>query len=270
MSTRVTPVSLVDAWAAARVHCTPSCFCYHAPWRLFRQAGLKGSPDWHTGFYRQALTGRTPSRALVCGSSDETMPRVLARLVPGVAITVADACAAPLTLVDAWADGAGVDVDTVRSRAPELAEVSGQYDVIVTDGLLSLLPEPADRDALIARLAGLLTDDGVLLYTTRIAGPAGRLEYDRLGRAVQALAATTWPAPAAERLQLTRERLRHPSRLSPFTTPGRLADAFRAEFDEVRLFTRAVAPTLALAVHPAFLARRGSVCVGVSAQRRSR
>lgn len=264
---QMSPLTVADAWSVARRNCERSCYCYHCTWRLFRLAGLKSSPAWHEGFYRRALTGRTPSRALVCGSSDETMPQVLTRIVPGMHVTVADACATPLQLVEAWADWGGADVATVRSHAPELAGLSGPFDVIVTDGLLSLLPTLAARNALITRLAGLLAGDGTLLYTTRIAGPAGRLEYDRPGRVVQALAATGWPAPPAERLRLARERWRSPSRPAPFTTPAQLGDAFYDGFEQVRLFTRAAAPTPALALHPAFLTGRGSVCVGVAATR---
>ncbi|MFI9591182.1 hypothetical protein [Nonomuraea sp. NPDC052265] len=228
-------------------------------------SGLKSSPSWHAGLYRRALADRTPSHALVCGSSDETMPQVLTRIVPGLRLTVADACSTPLQLVEAWAAWGGADVATVRSHAPDLAGLSGPFDVIVTDGLLSLLPTPADRNALITRLAGLLADDGVLIYTTRIAGRRARLEYDRPGRVVQALAAAAWPAPPAERLRLARHRLQRPSRPSPFTAPEQVADAFRGGFDQVRVVTRTAAPTLALAMHPAFLTGRGSVCVGVTA-----
>ncbi|MFD8560641.1 hypothetical protein ACFV1N_25490 [Streptosporangium canum] len=261
--------SVATAFAAARLLCAPGCFPYHATWRAFRLAGLKGSPAWHTGFYAHALASgpaRQPQpRVLVCGSSDETMPRVLATLLSEPIFTVADACPTPLALVDAWAARTGIAVATVRSTAPWLAEVTGPFEVIATDGLLSLLLDPADRTALITRLAALLSDDGMLLYTTRIAGPSGRLEYDRPGRLVQALAAAAWPAPAAERLRLARHRLRQPARPSPFTTPEQVADAFRAAFGQVRPLTRADPPTAALRLHPAFLTRRNSTCVAVAA-----
>ncbi|WP_157556372.1 class I SAM-dependent methyltransferase [Herbidospora yilanensis] len=258
-------LTIRGAWSAARENCAPGCFCYHASWRLFRQAGLKGNPRWHTAFYQRALAERQPSTALVCGSSDETMPQILTELQPGMQITVADACPTPLTLINTWAKETGTQVFTLRSEAPELAGVSGSFDLIVTDGLLSLLPSPADREAVITRLAGLLSEDGLLLYTSRIAGRAGYLEYDRIGRAGQALAATTWPATSAERMVLARQRLRHPSRPSPFASPDQIADAFRNGFGQVRLFTRSAPPTVALALHPAFLIGRGSVCVGIAA-----
>ncbi|MEU8040479.1 class I SAM-dependent methyltransferase [Streptosporangium sp. NPDC049078] len=260
------PLTFGDVWTAARGHCTRGCFGYHSTWRLFRQAGLKGNPRWHEDFYRKALTGRRPKRALVCGSSDETMPRLLTELLPDARIVVTDICRTPLTLVNAWADWCGRNVTTMWAKAPELANVSGPFDMIITDGLLSLLPTPDDWDTALARLANLLTDDGMLLYTTRIAGPAGRLEYDLPGRAVQALAtAAGWPGPPGERLRLARQRLRGSSRPAPFTTSTQLRDTFYTEFAQVLLSTHAAAPTLALALHPAFWAGRGSICVGVAA-----
>ncbi|GAA0818200.1 hypothetical protein ACFQVD_12760 [Streptosporangium amethystogenes subsp. fukuiense] len=262
---RTAPLTVVDAWSMARRSCSRSCFCYHATWRPFRQAGVKSNPRWHLDFYQQGLAGRTPARVLVCGSSDETMPQLLTGLLPRAEVTVADACPTPLRLIDAWADWAGADVVTARSHAPGLVGLSGPFDVIVTDGLLSLLPGTAARDALLARWAELLAGDGVLLYTTRLAGPGGQLEFDKPSRAVQALAAATWPAPPAERVRLARERWQTPSRPAPYKTAGQVADAFRAQFKQVRVFTRAAAPTLTLAAHPAFWAGRGSVCVGVVA-----
>src|SRR4051812_37398693 len=102
---RTAPLTLADAWSVARRTCAPACVGYHAPWRLFRLAGLKSNPAWHTGFYRQALRSGAPAgvRVLVCGSCDETMPRILTELMPGAAVTVADVCSTPLTLIDAWA-----------------------------------------------------------------------------------------------------------------------------------------------------------------------
>lgn len=260
-------LTIRGAWTAARENCARNCFCYHASWRLFRRTGLKGNPRWHSAFYQRALAGRQPSEALVCGSSDETMPQVLTELQPSMRITVADSCPTPLVLINAWAKETGVQVAALQSEAPELCGIAGPFDLVVTDGLLSLLPGPADRQAVLARLAGLLSDDGLLLYTTRVAGPAGHLEYDRIGRAGQALTATTWPATSAERMDLARQRLRRPSRPSPFASQNQIASVFRSRFGQVRVFTRSAPPTAALALHPAFLTGRGSVCVGIAATR---
>ncbi|GLX06636.1 hypothetical protein Misp03_35630 [Microbispora sp. NBRC 16548] len=259
---------MVGAWRAARAYCSRSCFPYHAAWRLFRHAGVKGNPTWHESFYRSLICGRAPwwpSRILVCGSSDETMPEVLSRIAPTAHVTVADACPAPLALIREWAHHAGTYVQTIHSAAPKLAEVGGAFDLVITDGLLSLMPDPHTRDEVIHRLASLVADDGLLLYTTRIAGPGGRLEYDAPGRVMQAAAALAWPAPPRERWRLARDKIARLSRPAPFTTPGQLADAFRTAFESVRVFTRPGPPTPALAAHPAFWAGRGSICVGVAA-----
>lgn len=262
-------LTIAGSWRMARRHCERDCFCYHAPWRIFRRLGLKGNPSWHVGFYQRALAGRNswrPARALVCATSDETMPALVTRLVPGAHLMVADACATPLRLVEAWAAQTGTPVATIRSRAPRLDHVEGPFNLIITDGLLSLLATPDDRDRLIARLSGLLTDNGLLLYTTRIAGTAGgRLEYDLPGRLLQGLAATTWPGTAREQAQLAIQRWRRSSRPAPYATPDQVGEAFRTAFGTVRVFTRSVPPTLALAAHPAFWTRRGSLCVGIAA-----
>ncbi|MEU6718360.1 class I SAM-dependent methyltransferase [Nonomuraea sp. NPDC046802] len=262
------PLSVSGAWQTARHLCPRGCFAYHATWRLFRQMGLKGSPHWHFDFYQTALASRPagqPTRALVCGSSDETMPALLADLMPELSIVVADACDTPLHLVSAWAAQSTADVITRRSHAPALKSIDGPFDLIVTDGLLSLLPEAADRDLLIARLASMLADDGLLLYTTRIAGPGGRLEYDLPGRLLQSLAALTWRGHPVERLTIALHRWLRPSRTAAYTGAQQVADAFHAAFGHVDMWVTAVPPSLALAVHPVRWIGRGSLRVGVAA-----
>ncbi|WP_433358870.1 hypothetical protein [Streptosporangium sp. CA-115845] len=268
MNPHLWQLTLTGALHTARQHCDQRCFCYHATWRLLRMAGLKGTPRWHTGFYRRILAERhpwQPRRALVCGASDEIMAQTLTQLTPHLSLTVVDRCRAPLTLVNAWAHQAGIDITTTTATAPHLAGLDGPFDVIVTDGLLSLLPEPADRHALLRRLASLLSSDGLVLYSTRIAGPAGRLEYDTLGRIIQATAAATWPGSAPQRARLAHQNWRRPSRPSPFTTPQQLSATFATSFAQVQLFSHPAAPTWPLRLHPAFLTRRGSTCVGVAA-----
>ncbi|MFH0246312.1 hypothetical protein ACGRHY_28725 [Streptomyces sp. HK10] len=260
--------------ATARRHCTERCFAYHASWRIFRRAGLKGHPGWHTGFYRRALTthplpahGRV--RVLICGASDEAMLATLARLLPPEQLEVhlIDACPTPLHLAAAYARRTGITLTTGLDRAPALTGCAGPYDVIVTDGLLSLLPTPGDRAALLARLADLLAPGGLVLYTARIAGAAGVLEYDRIGRRLQAATARAlWPAPADQRRDLAGQILTRPSRPSPFAAPGQVRAAFTAVFGDVRCCLRRTPPTLALALAPTVRAGQGSACVGIAAR----
>ena len=192
-------------------------------------------------------------RVLICAASDETTLAVLSRLLRPrpITVTLIDACRTPLLLAARYARQHHIDLTTTQVRAPYLPVWDQPFDLAVTDGLLSLLPGPGDAGALLARLAAALRPDGLLLYTTRIAGPAGVLEYDRLGRAVQSLtAAACWPGPAAERRRLAQQVRTRTSRPNPFTTPAAVRDAFTPHFDAVRLFTRTAPHSAALRLHP--------------------
>jgi hypothetical protein len=120
-------LTLPGAVAAARAHCEPGCFPYHAAWRLCRRAGLKGHPGWHTGFYAQTLDKHPlpthrPVRVLICAASDEMMLAVLARLVGArrLLVTLIDACRTPLLLAATYAHHHHhIAVTTVQARAPE-------------------------------------------------------------------------------------------------------------------------------------------------------
>lgn len=195
MMTLTTPA---DAMRTARCHCSERCFPYHATWRLFRHTGLKGTPAWHLGFYRTAVESwkHDPEyslRVLVVGAADETALTVLDRLLgrDRLEIHLIDACPTPLHLARAHAYWTGTDLHERPDRVPELATCTGPFDLIITDGLLSLLPTAQQRTATVTRFAQLLADEGLLLYTARIAGSAGVLEYDRLGRHVMAATALT-------------------------------------------------------------------------------
>ncbi|NJC74093.1 class I SAM-dependent methyltransferase [Planosporangium thailandense] len=265
-------LTLPGAVTAARAHCQPDCFAYHATWRLFRHTGLKGHPGWHAGFYAQALAAHPlptyrPVRVLICAASDEMMLAVLTRLIGArrLLVTLVDACPTPLRLAAAYAHRHHITLTTVRARAPELPDWHDCFDLVITDGLLSLLPHPHDADALLARLTAALDPDGLLLYTTRIA-PTGTLEYDRLGRAIQATTARlAWPGPRNERRSLARTVRTRRSRPSPFNSPDDVHAAFTQHFRDVRLTTRSRPHTLAVRLHPTTRHGAGSISIGVAA-----
>jgi 2-polyprenyl-3-methyl-5-hydroxy-6-metoxy-1,4-benzoquinol methylase len=141
--------------------------------------------------------GDAGARVLICGAADETMLAVVARILGPYMITVhlIDACPTPLRLSTAYARQHAITLTTAQDTAPALASVAGPFDVVVTDGLLSLLPGPADRAATITRLAQLLTHVGLMLCTTRLAAPGRALEYDRFGRILQAGSGDLWSTP---------------------------------------------------------------------------
>jgi hypothetical protein len=279
-------LSVAGALVLARQHCNRVCFAYHASWRITRLLGLKGNPSWHEGFYRQALTqaritehrqGR-PVRVLICASADETMLAVLARVLtpnqgtadvpaaPAVSVHVVDACRTPLLLCATYAQRHALTVTTNQDTAPDLACVQGPFEVIVTDGLLSLLPDAAARSATLSRLSGLLTDDGALLYTTRITHAGRALEYDRLGRILQTLACLTWGR--GHRLRLALSAWTRPARSSPFATRDDVQAAIGEHFTRTQSFERSTPPTLALRLHPNHWwpgRQQASACVGILA-----
>lgn len=267
------PLTLAGALTTARTYCSPDCFPYHASWRLFRRTGLKGNPGWHTGFYQHSLDradlpGRV--RVLMCAASDEAMLQAMARQLGADRLDVhlVDACPTPLVLARSYAQRHAITLTCSQARAPQLSGIKGPFDLIVTDGLMALLPTVADRDELADRLASLLTATGTLLYTARIAGPAGVLEYDRIGRTVQAATARwAWPGPLDQRRAIAQTTRTRPSRPSPFTTSTAVAQAFSRAFEDVTVLQRSGAPSTALALHPATRHGHASTSVGIAATR---
>ncbi|MBA0053646.1 hypothetical protein E0L36_23095 [Streptomyces sp. AJS327] len=270
----MTLTTACDALATARRYCDQRCFAYHASWRFFRRTGLKGNPTWHTGFYRTALTNWSPStgrlRVLIAGAADETVLVTLERLVNRhrhrLEVHLIDTCPTPLHLARAHAHWSGLHLTERLDRAPQLATCVPPFDLILTDGLLSLLPTPGQRAETITRLVQLLADQGMLLYTTRVAGDAGVLEYDRLGRRITAATALlTWPGPPHQRLRMARSLRERPSRPAPFTTAEEITSSFASHFAHVRTYTRKAPHSLPLALAPSVRAGVGSTSVGVAA-----
>ncbi len=255
---------------AARRHCTPGCFAYHAAWPLFRRLGVKAHPGWHHRLYQQELTGLPAGRVqvLVCAASDEALVAAVTGAIGRhrVAATLVDRCATPLTLAARYARRERLALTVDHRDVRDLPAWPARFDVIVADGLLSLLPTPGDRDRLIARLAGALRPGGVLLYTTRLARPGRPLEYDRPGRMVQAAAALAWPGTLGERLALARRALTRPARPSAYQSASEVAAAFSRHLPRVDLRVTPQPPSLALRLHPAFLTGRGSRRVAIVAR----
>lgn len=267
------PLTLTGTLKTAREHCT-DCFAYHATWRAFRTTGLKGHPGWHREFYRLALHRSRLAyadrlRVLICGASDEAMPATLAGLVGAARLDVhlVDRCTTPLKLAATYAEHTGLNLTTHQATAPELPIFDRPFDLVVTDGLLALLPRDA-VPATITSLAGLLHEDGALAYTARVTQPPRtRLEYDRPGRWIQAATIlAAHPDPPHLRRAHAAALLHRPSRTSPFSTPGRVQDAFASAFADTAAYVNRYPASLAQRLHPAH--RHGATTwrVGVLAQ----
>src|SRR6266542_3823270 len=156
-----------------------------------------------------------------------------------------------------------LDLTTQQADVEHLHLGGERYDLIISDGLLSLLGHNSDQ--LIGRLARLLTPGGLLAYTTRLTHPGHRLEYDHLGRALQTLACLCWPASPAERLRLAARAWSTAVRVSPFTDEHAVRAAFTPPFATVTLHATPSAASLALRLHPLTLTGRGSRRVVVAA-----
>ncbi|GAA4994387.1 hypothetical protein GCM10023205_78950 [Yinghuangia aomiensis] len=267
-------LTITGALRTARTYCPPVCFPYHATWRLFRSTGLKGHPGWHRGFYRLALdrtglTHRPRLRVLICGASDEAMLATLADLlgIDRLDVYLVDRCATPLRLALAYANHVDLALVTRQAEAPQLPDFGARFDLVITDGLLSLLPSDAVRATVFA-LAGALREDGVLAYTARVAQPSrSRLEYDRPGRWIQAAAVlAAYPGPPGQRASHAVNVLQRPSRTSPFTTSEHLRDAFADAFSDTAVYINDGPASCAQRLHPAHCAGATSLRVGVLAQ----
>jgi hypothetical protein len=245
----------VNAWRAARRHCSSDCFGYHATWPLVRAAGIKASPTWHRDFYRLELdaagftTGTDRVRVLIAGTADHTLARVLAGLIEPrrIDLTVIDRCPTPLIATTRHALALGIPALRVETASiPEHPTVTPAVDVAVTDGLLSLLPDETHRQATLAWLAASLNPGGTLLYTTRLTIDGKPLDFDRLGRAIQTTAALTWPRHEPRRRALALRTWRRPARAAPYTNVGQLHDEISRHFGLVQIHADPEPPTPAL------------------------
>ena len=275
-SATISALTVRGTLAVAQESCAAECFGYHATWRLFRQLGLKSNPSWHTDFYTDTLTRYTfPAdrriRVLICGAADEAMLAVLADVLGPARVDahLVDACATPLQLAGAYAARHGIALTTHQANVADLPTWPQPFDLAVTDDLLSLLPTETDCDLLLSSLAAALGPGRPLLHSTRVTGPAGTLEYDRLGQLVQAAALRlAWPGSTAQRRKLATDLHERASRPNPVTDPDTLLTLFERHFDQVDPTIDTQPPSRALRLHPRTRAHRCSASVRVCARTR--
>lgn len=164
------------AFTAAMAQCPhdSACQVYHAVWQYLRLAGLVRSvrvdgPIFASVAERMARAGKL-RRALITASADYSM---LAHLAHGarlagveVEFSILDQCATALHL-NAWYAGRnGLDVRTIQADVLEY-EGPGEYDLICTHSLLTLLP-PANRERLFGRWRTWLAQDGRICFSNRV------------------------------------------------------------------------------------------------------
>jgi hypothetical protein len=164
------------AFATAMAHCPhdSACQVYHALWQYLRLAKLVRSvrvdgPIYAAAAERMARAGQL-RRALITASADYSM---LAHLAHGarlagveVEFSILDQCATALHLNAWYADRNNLDVRTIQADVLE-HEGPGEYDLICTHSLLTLLPA-ASRGRLLGQWRTWLAQDGRVCFSNRV------------------------------------------------------------------------------------------------------
>ena len=157
-----------------------NCAWYHGVWPYLRVLGVVSSPAWHRDFYGKALRQvielrpSTGLRVLISGAADFSMlEQVLfsaheARCPDGeLGVTVLDRCQTPLESCQWYAEQANAEVTLRRAELFDRRQLSGPFDVIVTDAFLTRF----DREhcaRVIRRWHELLRPDAVVVTTIRL------------------------------------------------------------------------------------------------------
>ncbi|WP_152991661.1 class I SAM-dependent methyltransferase [Frankia sp. R43] len=286
------PRRRVSQLQQARRTCAPGCFGYHATWPACRRLGIKSHPGWHQTFIASSLSGHPdaairPLDVVIAGAADDMMLTTLARvaLPHPPRIHLIDRCATPLARNTAAALQLGLRLTTEQrdlAAAPTATrpgqrhtdsqgwpQAAASADLLVTDGLLSLLPSHAAVDDLLRRVADLLRPGGRFCYTTRLtARPNHNLEYDLIGRILHTGTTLAYqPCKATQRWATARRTWFRPARPAPFTTIDDLVstvtDAGLAVLD---IEHDTAPPSAALAVHPNRLTATASTIVRLRAE----
>jgi len=168
--------SAPHAFTTAMAQCPhdSACQVYHAIWQYLRLAEIVRSvrvdgPIYAAVAERMARAGQL-RRVLITATADFSM---LAHLAYGarlagakVEFSVLDQCATALHLNAWYADRNGLDVRTIQADVLEY-EGRGEYDLICTHSLLTLLP-PASRQRLFSQWRGSLARDGRICFSNRV------------------------------------------------------------------------------------------------------
>ena len=168
--------SAPHAFTTAMAQCPhdSACQVYHALWQYLRLAEIVRSvrvdgPIYAAVAERMARAGQL-RRVLITATADFSM---LAHLAYGARLTgakvefsVLDQCATALHLNAWYADRNGLDVRTIQADVLEY-EGRGEYDLICTHSLLTLLP-PASRGRLFSQWRRSLARDGRICFSNRV------------------------------------------------------------------------------------------------------
>jgi hypothetical protein len=263
----------------ARRTCPPGCFGYHAAWPACRRLGIKSHPGWHRDFLTAALTSHPaaatrPLDIVLAGAADDRMLTTLAKvpLAYPARFHLIDRCLTPLACNVATASRLGLHLTTDQRDLPgppgekqfdaPFGLPAASVDLVVTDGLLSLLASRAAVTDVLAEVTGLLRPGGLFCYTTRLTARPGQcLEYDRTGRLLQTATTLSFlPAPLAGRWGAARRTWSRPARTAAFSSADDVVDALAAGLTLTDVHVRRP-PSVLLTVHPRRLSGAGSTIV---------
>jgi SAM-dependent methyltransferase len=164
------------AFTTAMAHCPhdSACQVYHAVWQYLRLAEVVRSvrvdgPIYAAVAEQLACAGRL-RRVLITATADYSMLAHLAygvrRAGADVEFSIIDRCATALQLNAWYADRNGLDVRTIQADVLE-HEGGGDYDLICTHSLLTLLP-PVSRGRLFSQWRRSLARSGRICFSNRV------------------------------------------------------------------------------------------------------
>lgn len=175
------PQGGMEQWAKGALSVTESrpasCAWYHGTWQYMRLLNMAAVPPWYK-FYSRALGSflrRKPqARIFISGCADYGMLATLHQAITASgaapAITVVDICTTPLLACQWYANRYGIKIDTICDNIITSKTLAlGQYDLVVTDEFLTVLPGP-DKSAAVERWKELLRPGGTVITTAMIGG----------------------------------------------------------------------------------------------------
>jgi hypothetical protein len=167
------PVRLAPEQFRLAMDLCGSCRDYHALWPYRRLSGIANGFEADATLLEGVLREVTPAkgRILIAGAADAGLLALTwgatEQLSP--AITVADRCATPLAICQAFARARGLSIDTLQQDLPA-ADLNKRYDVIFAHSIVQFVA-PDLRRPLLQRLGAALTDKGSLVLAERLRPP---------------------------------------------------------------------------------------------------
>lgn len=157
-----------------------SCYWFHGAYQYLRTLDLVSTPELHYDFYSREIStslNSKPKNILICGTADHTILKYVAEAVvqnsPYSTVTVLDICKTPLEVCSRFAKTIGFPIIVQHSDATKTKCKDNYYNIIVTDGFLTMF-ENNDKRKLIAEWERILGKPGKVITTARIKNGVSR------------------------------------------------------------------------------------------------